>query len=537
MYINWIKIENVLSIEKAYINFDNLGNIVHVKGINRDTNPYSSNGSGKSSIPECISLLVRGRSIRPTKLKESKNQYTKGDSVLKGMVNGNILITRHIAPSKLYVEVDGKPYNGESIGDTQAMLDKLLNTNDKVFLSTMLYGQENTSGFITASPSDKREILKSFLNASDIFKNRESVKELKSEYRNNTKVAQSLLSSVKGRIDSTTDKIKVVEGNKKTVEGLLTKECLDFLDNHSLSEIRDIEERYKSLDKDISSSESRLHRINSEIETSTRRVKAIKSYVCDNCGEIPKDSKNELSALNSSLSKLRTSSKELSSSIKKDIGTLSKYEVPISSDEMEAVEGRKGFEKELELLRGSLRELKEERDKYQDDIMVSEKQYYLMRFWEAAFSEKGLVRYIVRNILGYLNDCVNTYLGVISNNIFYLEFNDMLEETVLKDGKVKPYSSLSGGEKRRVSLSVMLALNDLLLLTGKDNSNIVFFDEVADSLDQVGVIGLFNLIKSQSDKKKIFIITHNELLESLLKDESDEVLVVKEGDITTISIP
>jgi AAA15 family ATPase/GTPase len=41
MKINWIKIENFLSIEKAYVNFDSLGKITRIVGINKDTRPHS----------------------------------------------------------------------------------------------------------------------------------------------------------------------------------------------------------------------------------------------------------------------------------------------------------------------------------------------------------------------------------------------------------------------------------------------------------------------------------------------------------------
>lgn len=536
MNLNWIKIENVLSVEKAYINFDKLGNIVHVKGVNKDTNPFSSNGAGKSSIPECISLLLRGKSIRGMNLKDVKNQHTRGSSTIKGMVNDSIYIVRNISPSKLYVEVNGEPYNGESIGDTQRMLDNLLNTNNKVFKSSMVFGQENDGGFLTSSADDKREIIKSFLNASDIFKNRDSITELKSKYKGDTKINQALMSNSSSKIKELERNISEVKSKKKEATEILSTEKSKFIDKYSISEIRDMEQRSHVFERDISDSSSRLSTLKYSIESEKSNLHKMKSNPpCDNCGEVSNSDKDRISKLSQKIELDKKEYVELSKQIKKDILKLDKLRVPISSSDIEIVEKIKDFDTQYDFYSKQLEETKVEHDTYQDNIMYSDKMYAMMRFWEVGFSEKGLIRYIIRNVLEYLNDRVNTYLGIISNNKFTLEFNDMLEETILKGKTIKPYGSLSGGEKRRVSLSVMLALNDLLLLTGKSQSNIVFFDEVAESLDTEGVIGLFNLIKSQSSNKKIFIITHNELLESLLKDEADIIRVDKKNDITTIT--
>ena len=83
-------------------------------------------------------------------------------------------------------------------------------------------------------------------------------------------------------------------------------------------------------------------------------------------------------------------------------------------------------------------------------------------------------------------------------------------------------------------MSIMLGLNDLLLLSGKERSNLIFFDEVADSLDEGGVKGLYELIIDISSTKKVFVITHNDYLTSLLEDESENLHVLKKSNITTV---
>ena len=80
----------------------------------------------------------------------------------------------------------------------------------------------------------------------------------------------------------------------------------------------------------------------------------------------------------------------------------------------------------------------------------------------------------------------------------------------------------------------MLPLNELLILTGKERSNVVFFDEIADSLDEEGIKGLYELIQQITTSKRLFIITHNDNLTALIEDWSDTLQVTKTKHISKV---
>ena len=61
----------------------------------------------------------------------------------------------------------------------------------------------------------------------------------------------------------------------------------------------------------------------------------------------------------------------------------------------------------------------------------------------------------------------------------------------------------------------------------------MFFDEVADSLDQEGVKGLCELTKEITKEKKLFLITHNDYMTSLIEDEADVLHVTKKKGVTS----
>ena len=159
--------------------------------------------------------------------------------------------------------------------------------------------------------------------------------------------------------------------------------------------------------------------------------------------------------------------------------------------------------------------------------------YEIMRFWEKAFSEQGIIKYIVRNVLNYFNSRCNFYLSYLTNSKYYVEFDEELTEKIETEGHLVQYISLSGGEKRKINLAVTLGLKDLLLLTDKSHMDLLFFDEVAENIDEEGINGLYNLLQEIKKNKSIFIITHNKYLKTLL-DSSPRLSIIKHKGISTI---
>jgi DNA repair exonuclease SbcCD ATPase subunit len=157
-----------------------------------------------------------------------------------------------------------------------------------------------------------------------------------------------------------------------------------------------------------------------------------------------------------------------------------------------------------------------------------------MRFWEVAFSEQGLVKYIIKNIIDYFNNNCNEYLTHLTSGKYRIKFNEMLEETVYIGGKETKFSSLSGGEVKKINIAVLLGLQSLLALTDKDLSDIIFFDEIAESLDAESLQGLYILLQNLKKTKTLFIITHNNDLKNLI-DTPSIITVTKRNGVSTIN--
>lgn len=531
MKLNKIKIENFLSVKEQEINFEDLHDLTHVVGENRDTAPYTSNGAGKSTIIEAVIFALFGKTLRKTNEKSVTNYYTDGPCRVTLTVNDNVVIERTKKPPRLAISVGGKNYTQDSIMETQKFLEKTLNTNYNIFAASMVFGQANAMNFITATPEEKRSIVQSFLSVGDLASHRASIRSLKSQALSGRKVAEALMNSAQSEVNNMTAKLKEIQKNRKQAADLLSSDVKKFIAKYTVPEIASLEAQRKELELELASKESAL---NFERE-SARVLKAaseLETTKCENCGWIEKDEWEKREECKKKFEAKTTRIKELEKEIKVLIKKIDKIIIPITAHDFETIENYKDSMRDEEFYSERISLKKEEVDAHGQDVLKHQKQYDIMKFWEVAFSESGIIKYIIRNILEFFNERANFYLAQLSKGKFSIEFDDSLAETIYNEGEPAFFDSMSGGEKKRISLAVMLALNDLLLLTGKERSNLIFFDEVADTLDAQGVVALFEVLKNISEEKKVLIITHNDEFISLLQNEAEIFHVVKHKNIT-----
>ena len=534
MKINSIKIKNFLSIKDAKLDFESYSNLVRIVGKNKDTKPHSSNGAGKSSIIEAIVFALFGKTIRKTNDKSLINHHTKGKCEGEIVVNDNIVINRVKKPPMLTVTVDGENVTQDGIMTTQKYLDKILNTNFSVFLASMVFGQSNKTNFLTATAEEKRNIIQSFLDIGDVFQYRKNIKSKKGKAYQEKKIAETLCAESLKKKEKLAGKIKTVKDFKKQSKALLTSSKAKLFHKFSISELQENEQNRYSTKVELESASHGLSRAGMRIKTIRQKVKTFKFQPCEYCSEVPSTEKALVLDWEAELSKCIITFADYKNQIKELKEKLDTFGAVITHQDFDLFEKFKSFDTEHKILNGQLREHTTFIKKHQKEVEDAQRAYDLMRFWEQAFSEQGLIKFVIRNILTFFNDRVNYYLKFLSSSNFSITFDETLKEEIYNRGPLTYFDALSGGEKRKTSLSIMLGLNDLLLLSGKERSNLIFFDEVADSLDGGGVKGLYELIMEISKNKKVFVITHNDYLSSLLEDEAENLNVLKKANITNI---
>lgn len=149
--------------------------------------------------------------------------------------------------------------------------------------------------------------------------------------------------------------------------------------------------------------------------------------------------------------------------------------------------------------------------------IISNMQTYLKRDFRG-FLLSDIIHHIELKIKEYSAEVFNT-----SNIKFELDGNNINIE--FQD---KPYENLSGGEKQKVDIILLLAIRDMMCSYLDYSSNIIVLDEIFDQMDLEGCTRILELInKKLNDIDSIFIISHrgNELkipYDSKLIIEKDE---------------
>jgi DNA repair exonuclease SbcCD ATPase subunit len=529
MKIEKIRIQNFYSFKDVELDLEDYSGLTLIKGINKDAG--GSNGSGKSALIEAIFFGLTGKTIRKSTEDSLVNNQAKKKCLVELHITHNneyIVITRQKKPTKLQFQVGVEDRTKESVASTQAAIEDCLNINHKVLLSSMFFGQSNGLNFLDCSADDKRLIIRNFLNLDDIFQLRDKIKAFKSSFYQSMKQKDAIISETQTNIRKI---------DKKIEETALAKENFESYDEKvlslSLDDILEAEKQYRDLEFQISGYKRELSSLkeqDEDIQYDIDNPNATK--VCTTCGQAysPKAWVN--------VDELTQKQGVLSEQLDETLNTITELTnkrkaPPISSKEFSKVLGYKELcrdETNYGTIKSELNESIAVAQKQKEDFKL---QYEVMRFWEKAFSEQGIIKYIIANVLDYFNERCNYYLSYLTNSKYSVEFNQELTEKIETSGRLVQYISLSGGEKRKINLSVTLALKDLLLLTDNSHVGLLFFDEVAENLDENGVQGLYQLLQEIKKTKTVFVITHNKHLKTLL-DSSKRLSIIKHKGISTI---
>lgn len=150
------------------------------------------------------------------------------------------------------------------------------------------------------------------------------------------------------------------------------------------------------------------------------------------------------------------------------------------------------------------------------------------------FSPAGVRAHILDTVTPFLNDRTAEYLSTLSDgNISAVwstlsktakgELREKFVIDVENDKGGKSFRSLSGGEKRKVRLATMMALQDLVASRATKPLNLWIGDEVDDALDAAGLERLMTILERKArEKGTVLVISHNEL-----RDWIDAVTVVR----------
>jgi DNA repair exonuclease SbcCD ATPase subunit len=274
--------------EGIEISFEDLGNIILVRGQNMDQEDSSlkesSNGSGKSSIPEIIVYGLFGKTIKSPK-KFSKNDVV--NNLIKKNCKVEVIfdkyrVLRGRSPDFLRLwESEDHDWNDKAeitqgkSADTQLKIEEIIGLSYESFIKTSVFTDDISSYFLEADTPKKREIVENLLSL-DVYRQRfdssknllKDSKNFLKQYTSEYEILDKNKSSIEQKIEQANqNEISWKNNKKKEISNLVVsiKDKKSKLEN--LNEEKDLSEYEKA--------KERIDEINIDIEKNNSIIKKL----------------------------------------------------------------------------------------------------------------------------------------------------------------------------------------------------------------------------------------------------------------------
>lgn len=557
-----LEVNNFLSISKLSINLDNQ-QMVLIEGINYDSTPIGSNGSGKSSIFDAILWVLFGTTLRGT--TNIGNNLINKDTIcrLKFTLDDDEYTVERIHKNieknnNLLIYKDDKiVYN--SLKKSQDYLNNLLTISSANILgSIILLGQGLPYKFSSLSQSARKETLESLTRSSDVIDNIQeklnskkslSVQEIsdlnneKWKLTGQTESYKTLLESFKSDVNV---EDLIAQINNLESSNLESNQTIEKLKTH-ISSITNQITHYTNLKQ---SKEKIYYGLLSEKNSAVNQLSSL-STRCPTCGReydneeeiinLQKDLKNKIEQKDSEIQSIADKLSQIN-----DLIAPLETQIQDSNNQIFNLNNdivKNNFE--IKKLKSDIESAQNQSDKISEinqsiinntitlnslDKELQSKEYYLAHIdWLLRELSREFRGYVLDDSIELLCNRTNYYSKYLTNKPIRIYRN---KNAVVIELNNIPYENLSGGERQRVDISVQFALRDILRLTTGFECNILVLDEIFDGLDFQGCQQLIDLISNEfTEMSSIYIVTHHADFDM---PYDKKVTVVKKEGLSTI---
>jgi DNA repair exonuclease SbcCD ATPase subunit len=660
--IKYISAQNFLCFGKDPVELDltNHGRVVLVQGINKDVqdgdSKASSNGAGKSSIPEIIVYTLFGKTIKhPKKIGHKdviNNALGKGLRTEVRWGDYRVVRTRKPDGLRLWESSEGVWDDSTEITlggqpATQKLIEDKIGLNYETFVNVVVFTDNNAGSFLECDAAGKREIVENLLSLEKYKGYAEAAKSLKKERKDHIRAAEAELDGSRkqfalsesrlkaskeqeeiwrSKVRLEAEQIRSTIENKKREMSQGSDDRASALYHEAVSKISDINSQLPAAEAKRQKLESILEKANDRLSTQKTshgecriELKAFDSEI-RRIGELAEDHENEIKRLESSeggackycfgkvskenfgkyaaqmrekiaklegdisaleekkseaqarLSEIEEKSTEISeaiasaknslaevcssiNSMRSDLSRLERVEKPSSdnsrasviegqigalttqlADKTKELEGDTPFKSIIDSLSEEIAAKSEEIEGQSLALSAMEKDLPYYDFWQQGFGDSGIRKFVIDGIMPALNSRIAHWLQFLIDGRISLKFDNELEEKIERnpsDGDPFVYHAMSGGERRRLNLAVSQSFAHVMTLSSGTCPSLVFLDEVTTNIDQMGVVGVYNMIMELAKDRQVFVTTHDQNLLELL-DGCELLTLEKNGGFTRL---
>ena len=496
------------------------------------------NGTGKSSIAECITYLMYGKIENFTASeipnRTNKNFYGKIELDCDGH---NVVIERGLAPSIFTVTIDGNIVDTAGKTNVQDMLeDVYYRIPYAVFKNIIVLSINDFKSLVNLNPSDKRNIIDrifGFTIFNEILKKvKEDMKGIDGEISENSGSLRANNNSIE-RIISQVNELKTNMASQDEIEKLALNiqetEEKEKKNEENIQKLEDTREKIKreTLEKSVDIKDAKKR-----IEEIDKKIKLIDSGRCPMCGssletdEFREEKESLLEERKSCEETIRLITDIVNESVRK-VEILNKNITTFkgNSQRSNIIELKSDLKSKISANETKVDPLIETKNQIEDDIaklmeeqnILSEKKLNYSILLKMLGEDGGIKQMIAKSYIKDLNNIIAQTIDFM-NMSYSVVFDSNFNTTIMQNGSKVNYKTLSTGEKKRVDFATIISFVKLLKLQYGE-LNLLFIDELFSNIDIDGVDDMLQLLKDlcQELSLNIFLI-HHARLENIMFD-------------------
>lgn len=575
MIIKSVRIQNILSIEDAFIEFDESG-LMLIEGWNYDVG--RANGAGKTAIFNAISFALFDKLPR---------KVTATEVVRRGYKTGFVEVCLHARGESFNVRRSrprgvGYKKDGLSLDITQEEWESTLGLNYNQFILSMYAAQGGSVRFLSINDSDKKQFLLQLLNLEE-FSSCRLVADSK------VKALEGQLAAVQSRMDNIDSKVSAYQESliDENVYNHHVRECNRIIEDLSkavleaqnvarpdLSKYQKVEDDIARKRSDFAAAKARRDLLQSAYKKSASKHSDVWTPVdtCRLCGNSIDNSvaeaehQKELAERDAELAEIKAAIDDCDSTLRNEgrISELLKqikekkrneshdYEsasarlqdanlkIAVKRKELDQLSSKLKTNNELLI---KLKDLANDRDKLMAGKTNLNSEVELYKTVASLYSPTGAQAYILDHVIDSFNERVSEYVGFLWSNMTYQlrsyketvkgDVTARFSEHLMMDGRPVSIGSLSGGEFRALSLCVDFALVDVMERQFGIAMSPIILDEPFDGLDSAGREFIMELLEKFSLDRQVVVIDHTSEVKSMF---SKVLNVEKRNGVSTVSL-
>ena len=582
MRILSLTIENILSIEYAHLEFPEAG-LILVEGWNYDTG--SANGAGKTAIFEALAWALFNQFPRTT---------TISDFVKIGSKNSKVSVTLHTKHGKISIE-RSRPKDFKATIDGAILMEEeyaqLLPINYQQFIISQYACQAGGLRFLELNDSGRKDLILELMRADGFA---EAKQQLDAELKDCTAETIRLSSEISNlNTKISAYKESLIDEASHSSEILNIQEAIkNALNEIKQLEIQCLDDEYDKHREMLDKLSLRLNEIlihKGKLNVYRKMIKdALPPQVppgpdgaCPCCGtdiDVINDvfikhdktsikakheerqaaydahyltlvsSINDLESkikkedqINNAIESIKHTIREKDKQIKSTMSRINELNIFVQQSQLKLEMMHAAIDKQTTLIT-KIKHIKHEICKMSEKLEEKNNRVELLRAGSLILSPLGAPAYVMDSVVQGINDKIHDIIQLIWPNSSYElqsfkenktgKITTKMSDQFLIDGIKRPIGSLSGGERRCLSIAIDFALIAIISAYTGAELNPLILDEPFDHLDASNRVKVIDLLREMANERCIIVIDHAAEAKAMF-DKS--ISVVKKSGITMVS--